>query len=399
MPFRVVLPVASYRKFPDPVQAGLYHHHGYLPASHYPETGFPAASAESLPIDRQKRRELADSLLNIDCTPNLFHLKCQGEYHAASEVREVGPDETRRWVAEHAGDPENFVKHYKLIEVLYQGEGDGIIDGREVDRLLRNPTNRADGSLNHVRMEWVVGLKPGLTSEIAAARNVTLRVPAPTLGQQAEKFEWLRAVLAAEPYGSLIAYREDDEKPIDVRELVSLLAPFNRDLYTLRDEPSKKSSVLAFTSRGEVVADYLADMSGPRTFAKLKPIARDILQLHDLIHLGVVAKAGAAPFVDARSPHTFPFTKATGGGRLADGVLYPMLAAFSALVTTRDGAFGWSTQNGFAGVKALWDSVAGSFVESTSALCEQLGNNTSAVGRSTYHWKNLYREVAFQAAS
>src|SRR5688500_503885 len=84
-PFKVVVPVASYRRFPDPVQPGLYHHTGYIPALCYPDTGFPNdANIRPANIDRQIYRQIAESLKNIDCTPNLYHLKSKGELHVAS---------------------------------------------------------------------------------------------------------------------------------------------------------------------------------------------------------------------------------------------------------------------------------------------------------------------------
>ena len=138
-------------------------------------------------------------------------------------------------------------------------------------------------------------------------------------------------------------------KPVDVREVVALIAPFNRDLYTLEDdqedqqEDKKKQPLIAFTSKAAVLDDYIVDQDekkdakkprrGAKTFCKLAPIIPDILLLHDRIHQEAKllynkktgGKGGRLDFVDYRDPkkrlkpHTFYFSGDTGPDKLADG--------------------------------------------------------------------------------
>jgi hypothetical protein len=454
-PFRVIVPVASYRKFPDPIQPGLYHHTGYIPALCYPDTGFPNdANLRPANIDRQIYRQIAESLNNVDCTPNLYHLKSKGELHVATQVRELGVEESRRWFENNVypymvgGTAfDEFERKYKLIEVLYDRENStataeaaddsgadpvqasevvtGIIDGGHTDQIWKDPDNRdsirasytspdAKKNLNHLPVEWLVGVKPEWLPEIVIGRNTGMHVREVTLANYAGKFQWLKDLFAPKTYGDLIAYRENEPraaKPIDIRDVIALLAPFNRDLYSLQDEPGKKLPLSVFTSRKAVLDDYIADMEQAQTYVKLTPIVPEILELHDLIHLEAVPaynkKTGGRGtrlnFVDHRESereHPFLFIRRKGPDRLADGAMYPILGAFSALVTTGpDGRFAWRTPGGFEGVKKLWRAVAGSFMEATADLNKQLGYNPAAVGKSAYHWKNLYRDVAFQALS
>jgi hypothetical protein len=443
-PFRVVVPVASYRKFPDPVHNTLYHHTGYIPALLYPDTGFPnSENIRPANIDRAIYKDIAASLRNQDCIPNLYHLKSKGELHVATAIRELGPEEAERWFEAHLREylPEEgafgeFTRKYKLVEVVYE-EGCSIVDGGHTDKIWSDPENLAavratytiekprpvDGedapkptprNQNHLAVEWLVGVPSAWLPEVVGGRNTGLQVQDKTLANHEGKFAWLKAILDAKPYGNLVAYRENEDrrvKPIDIREVVALIAPFNRDLFTLQDEPNKKQPLIAFTSKKAMLDTYIDDMDkaeGARTFPKLAPIVADILELSDLIHLdGVKAynqktggRGGRLNFVDHREPgkeHVFAFAGRTGADRLADGALYPLLGAFASRVTTgSDGKFAWNTPGGFAGVKKIWTTVAGGMMEATAEFNKSLAYNPAQVGKSAYHWRNMFREVEVQ---
>ena len=128
-PFSVIVPVASYRRFPDPVHPALQHHTGYIPALLYPATGFPnSANIRPANIDRQIYKQIAESLRNVDCTPNLYHLKSKGEMHVATHVRELGAEESRNWFNDKVRPfiPDDtafaeFEKKYKLVGPAVRG--------------------------------------------------------------------------------------------------------------------------------------------------------------------------------------------------------------------------------------------------------------------------------------
>ncbi len=71
---------------------------------------------------------------------------------------------------------------------------------------------------------------------------------------------------------------------------------------------------------------------------------------------------------------------------------YPILGAFRALLTVKDGVYTWKT-NPFA----ILDEVGPDLVESTVSMSRALGNNPQSTGKDVNLWKTLYMTVAFAA--
>jgi hypothetical protein len=438
-PHKVVVPVASYRKYPDPVFPGIHHFTGYVPAVLYPSDGFPNDPNIRPPnIDRQVYKEIAESLQNANGIANIYHLKSKGEMQIAAHVHELSPEDAERWFQQHVRPViadnqqyDDFKKKYKVIEITYE-QGCGIADGGHTDQIWSDPDNQTavretfaapadqgeeaaahQPNVNHLPIEWVTGLPKDWVPEIVGGRNKALQVQEKTLANHQGKFTWIKDLLSGESFADKIAYRENEDrrlKPIDIRELIALIAPFNRDLYSSQGDPSKKSPVAAFSQKAVILDAYIADEDDGKTFRKLSPILKDILQLHDLIHLeardlyndATGGRGAGLDFVDHRDPkkqqkpHEFHFCAKSGPYRLMDGALYPILAAFAATVVERDGRFAW--KDGFGRVKALWRELAAKFIEATRNINQQLGYNPAAVGKSPNHWEFLYLQVAMKMA-
>ncbi len=75
-----------------------------------------------------------------------------------------------------------------------------------------------------------------------------------------------------------------------------------------------------------------------------------------------------------------------------NGFIYPILGAFRALLTVKDGIYAWKT-NPFA----ILDEVGPDLVESTVSMSRALGNNPQSTGKDVNLWKTLYMTVAFAA--
>ena len=451
-PFSVIVPVASFRKWPDPVFPAIHHYSGYVPSLLYPAGGFPNdPNLRPANIDRAIYEGVGKSLLNEECTPNSYHLKSKGEIQAASSVRELSPTESKEWyethLLPHVSDAvlAEFQRKYTLVEITYT-EGQGILDGGHTDRIWSNEEHRAsiretydteldpplEPNRNHLPIEWLTGIPDKLVSEIVGGRNTGIQVQTKTLANHQQKFDWLKALLGSEPYADKIAYRENElrsEKPVDIREVLALIAPFNLDLYSLEGN-GKKLPLSAFSQKQAVLDVYVEDQEGEKTYCRLKNIVKDILILHDLIHAEAVdqynsakkikggqGRGGGFTFVNYRDqnrkningkpnpqePHKLWFTwengdPATSYYRLADGALYPMLAAFSALVEKdKAGNFAWRTKNGFEGVKTLWRELAADFMELTGNKSYEVGRNPAQIGKSSNHWEFLYMKAQKKA--
>jgi len=128
-------------------------------------------------------------------------------------------------------------------------------------------------------------------------------------------------------------------------------------------------------------------------FKKLRPIMKDILQLHDLIqmefakyHLKNGGKPRSLEIMDkkpeeSKAGFSFVFSGKQAKERLQTGALYPILAAFRWMVEEdADGNFAW--RGGFDNVLARWKDTAPDLTCKTQERSKELGNNSNAIGKS-----------------
>ena len=70
----------------------------------------------------------------------------------------------------------------------------------------------------HVFIKVVVGVEPDQIAEIAGGLNTSQQVDLKSLENLRSHFDELRSVISGEPYADLVAYRMNEDRPIDVRE-------------------------------------------------------------------------------------------------------------------------------------------------------------------------------------
>lgn len=74
-----------------------------------------------------------------------------------------------------------------------------------------------------------------------------------------------------------------------------------------------------------------------------------------------------------------------------NGFLYPILGAFRALVTEKDGFYTW-IKDPFQVLEKIGPELVGSTID----MSRQLGNNPNATGKSAILWSQLYMTVLMQ---
>lgn len=211
------------------------------------------------------------------------------------------------------------------------------------------------------------------------------------------EFDWIKAEIAGQPYADQIAFREGEKAPYDARDVIVLLDAFN-----IFDFPNDGSDqpVRAYTSKAQVLAAYKAREA---QYARLRPLLKGILTLHDIIAAGgkdkyneTGGKGGKLAFVEAHAGnrfYEFPFAGLQSKYRIMGGALLPMLAAFRWMVEVNgDGLATW--RGGFGAVKAMWDKTGPELMRSTQETSIELGRKPHAVGRSRNHWATLHKTVA-----
>lgn len=382
------------RRVPDPTVPNAERHMLFVRALDVPD-GLPKdPNPRAQKIDRAIYKEVGEHLLNEDGTPNTFHLKNKGITLIAEKVQ--------RDDDEHS------------YEIVF-GPGHGIVDGAHTYEILRSKRqeildlNASDGEgpeiEQFVKFEIVTGLTEDLVPEIARGLNTAVQVQEMSLADLRDEFDWIKDTIAGEPYADQIAFRENERRIYDARDVVMLL-----DLFNIADPPRGFPNtggdypLRAFSSKAAVLSAYLDDRrkNGGSTYQKLQPILKDILVLHDTIsfearelHNKAGGKGGKLAFMESRerTKFPFPFIGKEGKYRLRRGALFPILGAFRWMVEVGpDGQAQWI--GGFDKVLALWNQLGGELMKATQATSDELGRNPNAIGKSRNHWANLHSTVA-----
>jgi hypothetical protein len=341
-------------------------------------------------------REVEQSLLNELGTANSFLGKNLGIYASAESVEKV---------SEH---------DYRLV--FGQGESildglDGVINGghttkiiRESQAAIRERAEEGDEINQFVKLHVRVGYPREVLADMAGALNTTLQVPAYSLAEHADKFEWIHEAIAGRPYEEAIAFKENVKADIYVLDVLAML-----DLFNTIEYPNDKSKhpTVAYHQKSAVLDRYLRDHE---PFARLSPILNDILTLHDIIaeegsdrynqyfkqNPGTQTRGGGRrlEWVDKRKKGTFkfPFTGREGVARLNRAAIYPTMAAFRWMVDDGGSTVKW--KGGFAEVRSMWHKVGPEMMKMTQETSVENNRKTLAIGKSPTHYNALHAVMA-----
>jgi hypothetical protein len=367
------------RRIPDPVfkDRGMERHIMFCAARDLP-TGIPKdANPREQKTDRGIYRDVKKSLLNELGTPGTFHLKNKGITILAREVKEAS----------------------KGVYAVVIEPGQGIVDGGHTYAIIDE--NRAEcPPEQYVRLDVLTGVESGLVSEIAGGLNTAMQVQPMSLENLKKSFDWLKEILHKD-YSGVIDFKENEEGEADVRDVIALLTLFNVELYP---NDGQEYPIKAYTSKAATLDQYVKQME---SYKRMAPIVKDILQLHDEVHLHARplhnaegGKAGKLSFMKSRTRgkkmFSLPFTEKQTKYMLYDGALYPMLGAFRWMVKVDPATkkMVWKTAGGLGDVLALLDRVGAALMRSTLDKSVALGRNPNAIGKDRGHWENLFKTVA-----
>src|SRR5262249_23047515 len=145
--------------------------------------------------------------------------------------------------------------------------------------------------------------------EMARGLNTGIQVTASTLADHRGEYDWVKDELRSAPYFDSIAFRQNADGDVSVEDVVRILEAINVLEYPGLEGKHPLSSA---NERSRTVARFLARAD---QFMALRPILRDVLQLHDTISFEAwdLWRAsreghGRAPMIfntKLKRPHTF----------------------------------------------------------------------------------------------
>ncbi len=263
------------KRLKDPSSAGLFHMESWLPFAEAPK--LDRGNANVRPASERKK-PFKDMIETVETDPSSFHLKNRGiiyrcekfEYdNAKRSLRVTVPDISPEQFAELENDEPKF----------------GIADGGHTFEVIQqtmsrwNELNEREGwKESFVRVHFLAGNASEVElDQVVEALNVSSQVQQYTLDEYQNKFDELREALKKTGFDvSLIAFRENEEKEWDVREIIQRMACF------LKDRWKSVQPTSMYRSKGKAL-DLFTNETSRDEFRKLYDVVGDIITLPEFI--------------------------------------------------------------------------------------------------------------------
>lgn len=377
------------RRFPDPLNTNFegdsvnIEHHILLSRAKDVPSGIPKTpNPREQRIDKGIYKKVRQSLETIDDLS--FHLKNKGITILAHQV-------------EYSAD--------KKVATVIFGNEDGIADGAHTyEIVLKAQAEDKCPEGQYVKFEIITGVPHEMAADITGGLNTAVQVDDASLMNLEGDFDWVKKVLEEEPYAGQISFKQNEEGKFDIREILGLMTLFNVNKFPYPQHPK-----VAYISKAKCLDLYKDD---PDSFKMLKPLIKDILYLHDYVHImsrkrrneaegGRTAGMTGVYATRKRDDYEFIFMGTENARRLGkldamlyDGALYPMLGALRFLVEQKRGEDIYSWKLPFNKVKSFFDEVAPQLVNITYNTSLTYGRKPNPIGKDDNHWDNLYKTVA-----
>jgi hypothetical protein len=275
----------------------------------------------------------------------------------------------------------------------------GVVDGgHTLDAILEAQKSPPEnGWPASVFIKAITGVEPDQIAEIAGGLNTSQQVDLKSLENLKDHFANLQHVLADQSYADQIAYKMNEVKPVDVREILYYLAVFDCSTY---DE--KRHPVALFGRKEGIVrrfAEQAKDETAGDSFSILISKAPEILWLRDTIEKRALKfnigryKVGKGTRVRSQShrDNQLVFLNEQVNGKIPLGWIMPMLAGFRANVDWNKpkGTFSWIMP-----LDELVDACIEALVLGIQDVHEQENSRPEYVGRNSLSWRISYNAVS-----
>jgi hypothetical protein len=270
--------------------------------------------------------------------------------HVPKAIRETLEDQPENFIIFNRGlavfaEAVDYDNREKVVTVTFADpQRHGIYDGGHTLYVILN--RLANGALPEeapeafCRIEISTGVPPDLIADIVDARNTSRQVASKSLLNLSGSFSDLKDALGPR-LSKLVAWKENEDAPVDVREVVALLTAMDRVDY---DET--KHPIHAYSGKEQCLKHF--DVS-PDCYVKTYPIAKDLLRLWDQIQASIPEQYNAAGGKFGRltgcgllkHERDLPVIGGTTRYAFPTGYLYPVFAAFRSMLEEENGVYAW----------------------------------------------------------
>jgi hypothetical protein len=237
--------VADARRIPHPSIPGVEKHYFLIRVAYFP-SGIPLDAnprdAEGRDLNHRVYKQVEDSLFNRASEIGTFDLMNKGITVVAEKVTKLNDHE---------------------YELTFD-EGQGITDGGHTTRLLeKNLNDETLPAEQHVEMRVITGVQQPLIADITKGLNTGMQVKPYAIENLRGRFDWMKEIIDGQPFGDLIAWRENEDKPYNVVDILCLLECVNVHNYP-NDTP--RHPVAAYDKTSQVINSFADDPERYRAY-------------------------------------------------------------------------------------------------------------------------------------
>ena len=286
--------------------------------------------------------------------------------------------------------------------ILSNPDVHGLLDGGHTYNIIREEMKPEVDQF--VKIEILEGLSIDEITDVVEARNTSNQVKDESLMNLQGDFNELATFLKGAPYYDDIAFKEyetydnGNPKPIDIREIIAVLTAFDRDNFNESVHP-----INAYRSKAACLTHF---SDNKKSYKKLYPLAKEILDLYDLIQeklpslynkargragdvsVGRFGKLTGVSYRDGKLFKPLLFLKKKSKYGVPAGFVFPILGAFRAILEETNGGYDWGKG---LDPKALLDGELGTELAETIGSFAAEHQNPSKTGKSLNVWKSCYQ--------
>jgi len=279
-------------------------------------------------------------------------------------------------------------------------EKHGNVDGGHTYRAIIENRDKLEND-QYVRLEIMAGIED-FFEDLAGARNTSNQVKDRSIAELENKFEEIKDIIREKDpkFFNRIAFKENEDKPIDIREILSIMTMFNIEEFGENNPPVK-----TYNSLMSGIKSYLKhyeDKANP--YFKMLPIFLDFFELYNHYQENMSdyykqatdnkGKFGALKGIktsfdnsDSFGLHFNPDKQIKYG--IPKGFIKPVIAAFAEFVEEDPATnkYRWKFDMTLADLKKTMDDLGPTFAITTIENTQRNGNNPDKLGKDKSFWK------------
>lgn len=275
----------------------------------------------------------------------------------------------------------------------------GILDGGHTyTAIIQKRDEIPENICKYVRVEVITNVQN--ITRLSDARNTSVQVSDMALFNLDDKFENIKSAIVNQPYANLIAYKDNENKPIHISELLRLMYAFDIDKYP----DDNTAPVQSYSGKAQVFKRYKQAFETP-FYKSLTQQIPMLVELYDIIELELPEKYkeykkfqgvanprfGSVRGIESLENSTkTQFLKKPTKYSVSSGYIYPIFGAFRSLLRLNESK---STVSWLFNPIDIWNEVGTSIVQNTF----ETYTNPQLAGKDKQLWLSNYRIVETQS--